>query len=312
MNWRIKASLQKILAVTMIGDKLNHLPVTFNKNYHHNVFLYQSHECLRKFSYCNSAIKKRTVALEIGTGYSIISAVVLSLLGFKKVITVDTTQDIRFSTFKKQISYIETLEFLNEIYLKSSYTKSEINDLIAMIKKEKSFASLFESLNIIYIAPYTFDDIENHSDSFDYISSQVVLEHIPPDVLDVLFEKTKKWLTQGGFGVHTINFIDHFANPGFFQDKSISEFNFLKYSDGYWSFWAGNPIAYTNRLSYLYYLELCNKHKLTVVDFLGENYRSRVELDQKLIHNDVIKKYENTTHPDELTRFQRGTLIIKG
>lgn len=313
MNWRIKASLQKILAVTMIGDKLNHLPATFNKNYHHNVFLYQSHECLRKFSCCNSAVKKRTAALEIGTGYSIISAVVLSLLGFKKVITVDTTQDIRFSTFKKQISYIETLEFLNEIYLKSSYTESEINDLIAMIKKEKSFASLFESLNIIYIAPYTFDDIENHSDSFDYISSQVVLEHIPPDILDILFEKTKKWLTQGGgFGVHTINFIDHFANPGFFQDKSISEFNFLKYSDSYWSFWAGNPIAYTNRLSYLYYLELCNKHKLTVVDFLGENYRNRVELDQKLIHNDVIKKYENTTNPDELTRFQRGTLIIKG
>jgi hypothetical protein len=311
MNWRIKASLQKFLAVTMIGDKLNHLPATFNKNYHHNVFLYQSHECLRKFSYCNSAIKKRTVALEIGTGYSIISAIVLSLLGFKKVITVDVTQDIRFSTFKKQIGYIETREFLNEIYLKSSYTKSEINDRIAMLKKEKSFEFLFKSLNIIYIAPYTFDDIENHSDSFDYISSQVVLEHIPPDVLDILFRKTKKWLTPGGFAVHTINFIDHFANPGFFQDKSISEFNFLKYSDRYWSFWAGNSIAYTNRLSYLYYLEICKKHKLIVVDFLGENYRNRVELDQKLIHNDVINKYENITNSDELTKFQRGTLIIK-
>lgn len=311
MDWRIKASIQKLLSLTKIGDNLNHYPVKLNKNYHRNVFLYQSHECLRKFSYCNSVIKERTTALEIGTGYSILSAVVLSLLGFKKVITVDITQDIRFSTFKKQIGYIETMEFLNEIYLKSSYTKSEINDLIAMIKKEKSFASLFESLNIIYIAPYTFDDIENHSDSFDYISSQVVLEHIPPDVLDTLFEKTKKWLTQDGFGVHTINFIDHFANPGFFQDKSISEFNFLKYSDKYWSFWAGNSIAYTNRLSYLYYLELCSKHNLTVINFIGENYRDRVELNINLVHNDVIKKYGNIANPDELTRFQRGTLIIK-
>ena len=51
MNWKIKALLQKGLALTKLGDKLNHLPVTFNKKYHQNVFLYQTHECLRKFSH---------------------------------------------------------------------------------------------------------------------------------------------------------------------------------------------------------------------------------------------------------------------
>lgn len=311
MDWRIKASLQKILAVTMIGDKLNHLPVTFNKKYHQNVFLYQTHECLRKFNHTDLDLKKGLIALEIGTGYSVISCVVLSLLGFKKIITVDVTKDLRFSTFKKQIAFIDSPSFLNSILAKSIYTEDEIKNRIDSIKEKKSFDELFDFLNVTYIAPYNFDILEKQSNSFDYISSQVVLEHIQPEILDELFRKTKGWLNENGFCVHTINFIDHFANPGFFQDKSISEFNFLKYSDAYWSFWTGNPIAYTNRLSHLYYLELCEKHNLKVVYFEGENYREKVPLNKNLIHGDILNKYSTHFEIEELTQFQRGTLVIK-
>ena len=164
--------------------------------------------------------------------------------------------------------------------------------------------------NITYIAPYKFEDIEKLSTSFTYISSQVVLEHVYPKIINEIFEKTKKWLQKDGVCVHTINFIDHFANPGIFQDKNISEFNFLKYSDKFWEFWAGNSIAYTNRLSYIYYLEMAKKYNLEIVDFKGENYRIRKELDPKLIHQDVLNKYKSI-HLEELTRYQRGTLILK-
>lgn len=310
MDWRIKASLQKILALSKLGDKLNHLPVTFNKKYHKNVFLYQTHECLRKFSYCNIDLYNTATALEIGTGYSILSSIVLSLLGFEKVVTVDITKDLRFSTFKKQIKHIDSPDFLKSIASKSRYTDKELEHKISEIKNMSSFEALFDHLNIVYIAPYDFDGIENISSKFNYICSQVVLEHIHPEVLDELFKRTKKWL-KDGYAVHTINFIDHFANPGFFQDKKISEFNFLRYSDKDWSFWAGNPIAYTNRLSYIHYLELCKKFNLEVVDFVGENYRERTELDINLIHGDVIKKYNRDLKLSELTKFQRGTLIVK-
>lgn len=310
MDWRIKASLQKFLAITALGDKLNHLPVTFDKQYHQNVFLYQTHECLRKFGYCDAAMPRNT-ALEIGTGYSILSAVVLSLLGFEKVITVDITKDVRFSTFKKQIAYIDTPSFLNSLLSKSAYNEDEIKKKIISIKEKESLDEVLDLLNIVYIAPYSFELIQNQSKSFSYISSQVVLEHVAPEVLDRLFEKTKEWLAEEGRCVHTINFIDHFANPGFFQDESISEFNFLRYPDKYWSFWAGNSIAYTNRLSYIYYLELSKKWNLEVVDFIGENYRKRVGLDPNCIHGDVIKKYGTVFNLEELTQFQRGTLIIK-
>jgi hypothetical protein len=311
MNWKIKAVLQKILSLSSLGDKLNHIPVTLTQEYHKNVFIYQSHECIRKFDYCKfNFLKKNRVALEIGTGYSAISVVVLCLLGFKKIITVDVTSDLIFSSFKKQSKYLREDVFLNEIIPKSIYSKIEILKLIDGVLAVKTLDELFEFLNIIYIAPYDFDDVEKHVLSIDYITSQVVLEHVHPDILNVLFEKTYKWLVDDGLSVHTVNFIDHFANPGFFQDKTISEFNFLKYSDKYWNYWSGNSIAYTNRLSYLYYLELCKKKNLTVVSFIGENYRERIELDSNLIHEDVINKYEYVEDIEELTKFQRGTLIV--
>ncbi len=310
MNWRIKAIIQKVLSINRIGDQLNHTSALLNKNYHLNAFQYQTHECLRKVKNCNLNISKEATALEIGTGYSILSAVVLSLLGFKKVVTVDVTNDLKFSSFRKQIQYLESSNFLEKITLQSIYSKQDIEKKIKSIKKMTSFKSLFKYINIVYIAPYKFEDIEKECSSFNYITSQVVLEHITPSILDALFCKTKKWLASGGCIVHTINFIDHFANPGFFQDKSISEFNFLKYSDKYWDFWAGNSIAYTNRLSYLYYLELSEKHNLNVVTFEGENYRERKELDLESIHPDVVGKYNSNVNIRLLTKYQRGTLIL--
>ena len=311
MNWKIKAILQKKLALTKIGDRLNHLPATLNKKYHFNVVLYQTHECIRRFSYCTCDLSSPKTALEIGTGYSLISSVVLSLLGFHKIITVDITNDLNFLTFKKQIQHLDYPENLHKIIAKSIYSKKEIKAKIETLKQQSSFASLFEILNITQIAPYTFEAIEKQANEFHYITSQVVLEHVPQKILETLFKNTKKWLSKDGFCVHTINFIDHFANPGIFQDKSISEFNFLKYSDDYWKYWSGNSIAYTNRLSYLFYLELCERHSLNIIDFIGENYRERKELDLNLIHNDVMKKYQSLPNKEDLVKFQRGTLILK-
>ncbi len=310
MNWKIKALLQKLLSFSKIGDTLNHVPATLNKNYHYHVALYQTHECIRKFNYCTIDLAKGKTALEFGTGYSLISSIVLSLLGFKKIITVDITKDISFSTVKKQVHYLEDPEALKLIVSSSIYAKQEILEKIKVLKKATTLEAVLNLQHIEYIAPYTFKDLYSYSKEIDYIASQVVLEHVHPEVLDELFKFTKDALQEDLFCVHTINFIDHFTNPGFFQDPSISEFNFLKYADTDWNFWAGNTIAYTNRLSYLYYLELCKKYDLNVLDFIGENYKERIELDATQIHSDILAKYNPNIDIEDLTKYQRGTLII--
>lgn len=135
MNWKVQALLQKNLSATNLGDRLNRIPTTLNKRYHYNVVLYQTLECIRKFSHCNLKLSEYKTALEIGTGYSLISSIVLSLLGFEKVITVDITKDIQFSTFKKQARYLDRPEILKLIYSKSVFTPKEVLEKIDAIKK---------------------------------------------------------------------------------------------------------------------------------------------------------------------------------
>jgi protein-L-isoaspartate O-methyltransferase len=322
MNWKIKASLQKLLHFTKIGDKLNHIPATLKKEYHKNVCLYQAYECLRKFDETQdskskisnierSRDKNPKTALEIGTGYSLISPVILHLLGFDKIVTVDISKDVSIKTFQKQILHIDHDDFLGRIATKSIFSLTEIKEKIQQIQLFQTLESLFDYCNIVYIPNYQLSDISTESTSFDYICSQVVFEHIPPEFLKQLFQEMKVWLTDTGVAVHTINFIDHFANSGFFQDKNISEFNFLKYSDETWNYWAGNDIAYTNRLSYVFFLELCEATNLNVIDFKGENYRTRNPLLATEIHQDVIKKYKQLQDVSAVCKYQRGTLIFK-
>ncbi|MHA7057591.1 hypothetical protein ACWGOQ_0010260 [Aquimarina sp. M1] len=311
MDWRIKATLQKMLSLSKIGDKLNHVPATLHKNYHSNVVKYQLNECLRKFNYTDLDLNKKCKALEIGTGYSMISPIILYLLGFEKIITVDINKDVRFNTFKKQIIFLNDPVFIEQLSNHGIYTRNIIQKKIDSILNLNNLEDVLSFCNIHYIAPYTFDLIEEEEKSFDYISSQVVFEHIFPEFLESLFKKLKIWLKKDCFTVHTVNFIDHYANPGIFEDKNISEFNFLRFSDAYWKFWSGNSIAYTNRLSYLYYLDMFVENGLNVLDFIGENYRIRKELNPELIHNDVINKYVSRPESIELTKFQRGTFIVK-
>jgi hypothetical protein len=46
------------------------------------------------------------------------------------------------------------------------------------------------------------------------------------------------------------------------------------------------------------------------VNFIGENYRERKELPLDCIHEDVVKKYTNDINLADLTKYQRGTLVI--
>lgn len=311
MHWKIKALIQKLLAPSAIGDQLNHLPAQLGKNYHKNVVTYQTYETIRKFNYANLNLSTAKTALEIGTGYSLISPIILSLIGFRKIITTDITKDAKIGHFKKQISYISSTQILSSIIENSIYSKDEILNKIDKLRQCKSIAQATSLLNIKYLAPYSFNDTLIANSPIDYICSQVVLEHMSPQSLNELFRFTEDKLTGNNYCVHTINFIDHFTNPGFLADKTISAFNFLKYSNRKWKFWADNRIAYTNRLSHIYYYELCEKYNLEIIDFIGENYKESIKLKPEEIHRDILNKYASNPDPVDLMKFQRGTFVIR-
>ncbi len=312
MHWRFKALLQKTLATSRLGDAINHIPATLHKDYHKNVCIYQFYEGVRKYEealqYVDKPIK---TALEIGTGYSIMAPVVLSLIGIEKIVTVDITRDVSFKYFKKQIVHLDIPDIKNRLTEISEYSASVLDKKIKVLQNANTIEDVFKVCNITYIPKYTFDTIAKECSTFDYIYSQVVLEHVDLDSMNEMFHRFSVWLDNKGISVHTINFIDHFTNPGMFEDKKISEFNFLKYSDKFWSFWSGNAISFTNRVSYPYFIELCNKFELQVVSFKGENYRPSRSFDIDTIHKDVLRKYNERVEKADLIKYQRGTLVFR-
>ena len=84
------------------------------------------------------------IALKIGTRYSIISPILLSLLGFHKVITVDITEDIIFLTFKKQIKFLNQKKFVALLSQNSIYSKVVIEEKITKIAGISSLNEVFQ------------------------------------------------------------------------------------------------------------------------------------------------------------------------
>ena len=88
----------------------------------------------------------------------------------------------------------------------------------------------------------------------DLIISNNTLEHIYPDVLIPILEEFIRLIKSGGVQSHFIDMSDHFAH----FDKSISIYNFLKFSNRQWKV-IDNKIQPQNRLRYDDYIEIYGK-----------------------------------------------------
>jgi hypothetical protein len=314
VNWKIKALMQKILALNRVGDKINHVNALLSKDYYSGGVRYHFNELFNKLDLIGwNGTKSNPLnhILEFGTGYFLIQLIILRLLGSKLLVSVDVTRDLHYNAVKQQFKHLFSQSNVDKIKERSALMPHEIDYLTNKLQNASSLAQILKLCNIIYKAPYELNDLDDLGNQYDFIFSNVVLEHIHPDDLEKIFRYTKKFLQKDGWIVHTVNFIDHFANPGFWGDKRISEFNFLKYSDKEWEFYAGNSIAYTNRMSWRFYYQLCEDNDLEVIRYIGQNYRDRKPFSVRKIHQDIMKKYRAPIDLKDLILYQRGTLCIK-
>lgn len=305
MDWRVKAAIQKVLSASMVGDKLNHLGTRLmNPDYLVEKIGYHVNEALIHIEilFANGyRMSKDDVFLELGSGYSIVESLTMILLGAKKVITVDISEDIKF---KESLKYVHMFseEHIAHIANKSIYTKKEICEKLDRLKICASQDEFFTTAGIVYIAPYSIDDLEPYREQISVCYSQVVLEHIPEDVMKGIFSESRNLLIEGGYHSHIANLSDHFRNPGFFRDNKITDINFLKYSDRYWNAWCGNDIAYVNRLRYPFYLSLFSELGFEILEVDKQKNEDRMNelLSYQEIHDDIKLKYDETELMDTL------------
>jgi|GEM_PF-4196348 len=305
MDWRVKASIQKLLSTFRVGDKLNHVGSRLmNPGYMQHKIGYHVNEALIHLNHLEKngyRLDREDVFFELGTGYAIVESLTFILLGAKKVITVDITEDVKF---KESLKYLDlfTEEHIQNIAARSLLEDTEIRDKINSLKTSSSMEEFLGKAGITYIAPYTIEDIKKYAGEVRVCYSQVVLEHIPEPVMRDIFKETRNLLVEGGYHSHIVNLTDHFRNPGIFRDNNVTDVNFLRYSDKYWNSWCGNDIAYVNRLRFPFYTAFFEELGFRILDIEKQKEEDRMNdlLSYDQIHDDIKSKYDKEELMDTL------------
>lgn len=297
MDWRVKASIQKVLSMFSAGDKLNHIgSMLMNPNYMEEKIGYHIDEGLIHFNrltQCGYRIGESDTLLELGTGYAIVESLTMILLGAKKVITVDITKDVKF---KESMAYLDmfTDDHVKTIASNSRYNESQIWEKINELKSSRDMGDFLLRAGITYIAPYAVSDLKSLAGKITVCYSQVVLEHVPEPVMWEIFSESRSWLVDGGYHSHIVNLTDHFRNPGIFRDNKITDVNFLRYPDNYWNAWCSNSIAYVNRLRFPFYTKMFRELGFRILDIDKQKEQNRMNelLTYDEISGDVKVKYD--------------------
>jgi SAM-dependent methyltransferase len=169
---------------------------------------------------------------------------VRSILGAKKVFTVDLNPYLKEELVREDLDYITKNKSEIESLFANRIFNNRLDALLEFVKPPYQIKNLLEFLNIEYFAPSDGSRLNLPDSSIDFHTSYTVLEHIPPEMIKEILKEGKRILKQDGLFVHCIDYSDHFSN----SDKSISSVNFLQFSDDDWGNIAGNKYMYMNRL----------------------------------------------------------------
>ena len=248
-NWILKAAVQKAISLLPNGHRVNYV---FQKHVTKmrlddalmDQGLIHCADHLRHFRRHHTKQTDFTT-LEIGTGWYPVVPIGLFLGGAGIITTVDINPLLRAGnvseTIRKFREYHERGRLVEHL---PSIEPERLRLLLSLAEASAvmDLEEIFKILNVRYlVADARRLDLP---DAFaDLIHSNDVFEHIYSNVLKEILIEFKRVAKRDGLMTHFIDMTDHFAN----MDKSISVYNFLKYTDAQWRV-INNDIAPQNRL----------------------------------------------------------------
>lgn len=247
--WILKAIIQKTISFLPYPHRFNYF---FQKYVTKGVYLTDEYfydrlehakNHLEAF-YKYSPTKNLSTCLELGTGWYPAVPISFFLSDVQKTYSVDiamhTSVERIFITIDKFKEAYEKGELATSI---PQFNEERYQQLISLRKNSSiDLSALLESLHIEYLIGDA-RKLNLQDGSVDLVTSNNTFEHIYPDTLSgILKEFARITNHQHGVMSHFIDMSDHFAH----FDKSITVYNFLKFSDSQWKI-IDNSIQPQNR-----------------------------------------------------------------
>jgi SAM-dependent methyltransferase len=256
MNFLIKAFAQKLLSSLPRSADMNYffqkhvtktMPIS-NGSFHAKIAEAGKH--LAFFEQYAEGVERNSARFyEFGAGWNLIVPIVFSMSGIKSQVITDYRVLARLDLVNDTISRMKSCKSRIE---GPGGMRLEAN--IPNMRNVTTTSDLLQEYGIAFLAPRSASSTGLPSDSFDFVSNTVTFEHIPEgDIVDV-FQECFRILKPNGLMSCCIDLRDHCAQ----QDKSISIYNFLKYSDLTWRI-INSSLAFQNRLRFADYLEMIER-----------------------------------------------------
>jgi SAM-dependent methyltransferase len=292
--WIAKALIQKAISFLPYNHSVNYLfqkYVTKGVRLTDELFEDKLIHCKNHLHYFSAyATSPATSSLEIGTGWYPIIPIGLYLFGFENIVSVDISDLLTTEAIHQTIERYET--YLSSGKLSSFLTKIDMErfaKLKELLKSNDAPHALLKKINIEVIIGDA-RKISRPDASFDLVNSNNTFEHIYPEILIDIVKEFKRLLKPSGIMSHQIDMSDHFAH----LDKSITIYNFLKYSDKQWSM-IDNSIQPQNRLRVSDFRKIFNDLGLKIIyEQNREGYIDQV----KALRPVLNAKYKNYSDAD--------------
>ena len=181
--------------------------------------------------------------LELGTGWMHWEAITTRLLLDSHAVLFDVWDNRQLGGLKNYVAQLGPALKDNGFEL-SAAESERAQLLIREIGKVNSFEELYRLLDFEYVLETSGSLARLSDDSFQFVVSGGVLEHVSRDAVPVLLKETARILKPGGWALHSIDLEDHLSH----YDGSVSKKLYLTHSERSWQLFYENKIQYINRL----------------------------------------------------------------
>lgn len=229
MPWKIKSAVFRFIDAFSAYFLLNLLQKFITRRASLKAAKLNGNWCLHE----QALLKYKSIkyVLEIGAGQSLAQNFYLSAVCEKQLV-IDAYPILDLSLANRAIDFLFSVGHLNE-----GGSLKSIADLARY--------------GMEYRAPADIKSVVKNDNSFDAIISTDTFEHIPLSELRVMIFDLKRLVKVGGILSFCIDYSDHYSHT----DPSISDLNFLRYSESEWSRY-NHSCHFQNRARHYDYREL--------------------------------------------------------
>lgn len=240
MKFRVKAAVFRAIETLPLGHVLHRLGQRFVTGRYLPKITEKSLKTYMLPVHAFSAVPGASYAMEFGSGRGLITPLLLSHAGARKVYAYD-------------LQRLASVEQVNAVIAQlATFYDGEWPEIA-------DFDDLEQHYNIVYRAPGDARATKLPDHSVDFIFSTATMEHIPVDQMRLILQECRRILSDIGKISFTIDYHDHYASA----DQSIGFMNFYQFSQKEWR--ALNPgIHYQNRLRHSDYVALFEESELTI------------------------------------------------